>query len=76
MKSAGYPEIFGAYGYLWWVQPVRGHAAAYAAGGGGQFLHVIPDLDLLALVTSNHDRLHAENKQIVRDFVVPAVLDE
>lgn len=74
-QSAGYPETFGTYGYLWWVQPVRGHAAAYAAGSGGQFLHVIADLDLLVLVTSNHDRLHAENKQIVRDFVVPAVLD-
>ncbi len=74
-QSAGYPETFGTYGYLWWVQPVRGHTAAYAAGSGGQFLHVIADLDLLVLVTSNHDRLHAENKQIVRDFAVPAVLD-
>lgn len=73
-QSVGYPDSFGAYGWLWWVQPVRGVAAFCAAGSGGQYLHVIPELDLLVLVTSNHDRLHAENKQIVRDFVVPALL--
>jgi CubicO group peptidase (beta-lactamase class C family) len=73
--SPGYPDTFGAYGYLCWIQPVREHASYYAAGSGGQYLHMIPDLDLLVLVTSNHDRLHAENKQLVRDFVVPAVLD-
>jgi CubicO group peptidase (beta-lactamase class C family) len=72
-QSAGYPDSFGAYGWLWWVQPVRGVAAYCAAGSGGQYLHVIPELDLLVLVTSNHDRLHAENKQIARDFVVPAL---
>jgi CubicO group peptidase (beta-lactamase class C family) len=68
----GYPASFGAYGYLWWVQALREHAAYYAAGSGGQFLHILPGLDLLVLVTSNHDRLHAENKQIARDFAVPA----
>lgn len=75
-RSAGYPDSFGAYGYLWWIQPVRGFDVPYAAGSGGQYLHVVRELDLLVLVTSNHDRLHAENKQIIRDFVLPAVVEE
>jgi CubicO group peptidase (beta-lactamase class C family) len=74
-QSAGYPDTFGEYGYLWWVQPLRGRRAFYAAGHGGQFMHVVPELDLLVLVTSNLDRLHAENKQIARDFALPAVID-
>jgi CubicO group peptidase (beta-lactamase class C family) len=74
--SAGYPDSFGAYGFLWWIQPVRGFNVPYAAGSGGQYLHVVRELDLLVLVTSNHDRLHAENKQIIRDFVLPAVVEE
>ncbi len=76
VQSAGWPDTFGAYGYLWWVQNLRGLRAFYAAGNGGQFLHVIPERDLLVLVTSNHDRLHAENKQIARDFVLPALLTD
>ncbi len=73
-QSAGYPDSFGAYGFLWWLQDIRGQRAYYAAGSGGQYLHVVPEQDLLVLVTSNHDRLHAENKQIIRDFVLPAII--
>jgi CubicO group peptidase (beta-lactamase class C family) len=74
-QSTGYPDSFGTYGYLWWLQTIRGERVPTAAGSGGQYLHLVPERDLLVLVTSNHDRLHAENKQIIRDFVLPALED-
>jgi CubicO group peptidase (beta-lactamase class C family) len=73
VHATGYPEIYGAYGYLWWITELRGHKTFFAAGAGGQYLFVFPDSELLVLITSNQDRLYAQNKQIARDFVLPAL---
>lgn len=40
------------YGYQWWVLPAPGRPANFAAlGYGGQFLLVVPSLDLIAVFT-------------------------
>ena len=42
------------YGYQWWVMPAKGAGShdAYAGWGyGGQFLIVVPDLELIAVFT-------------------------
>jgi len=41
------------YGYLWWVTTVEGHAAYYAAGYGGQFIYLVPNSDLVVVMTGN-----------------------
>jgi len=40
------------YGYQWWVRPVGGCPSFRAWGHGGQFIVVVPDLDLVVVVTS------------------------
>jgi CubicO group peptidase (beta-lactamase class C family) len=40
------------YGYLWWTRKVDGHRAFYASGYGGQFIYVIPELNLVAVIVS------------------------
>jgi len=62
------------YGYLWWVTQVEGHPAYYAAGFGGQFIYVVPDFDLVVVMTGNADLPEfPQHLDIVRLFLVPAI---
>ena len=40
------------YGYGWWIREVGGHRAYYAWGFGGQYVFVVPTLDLVVVTTS------------------------
>jgi CubicO group peptidase (beta-lactamase class C family) len=66
----------GLYGYLWWLVEDRGHQAFMAAGYGGQYVYIAPDLDLLVVMTGNprvaQDAQQA-SRYIIRDYIVPAV---
>ena len=63
------------YGYLWWVTTVEGHAAYYAAGFGGQYIYVVPDLELVVVITGNSSSFPEFSKylDIVPLFLVPAI---
>jgi CubicO group peptidase (beta-lactamase class C family) len=41
------------YGYGWWTRELGGHRAYYAWGFGGQYIFVVPDLDLVVVTTSS-----------------------
>jgi CubicO group peptidase (beta-lactamase class C family) len=40
------------YGYGWWIRDFAGFTAPYAWGYGGQFVVLVPDLDLVVVATS------------------------
>ncbi|WP_368488785.1 DUF2164 family protein [Clostridium sp. BJN0013] len=63
-----FPES-SPYGYLWWVNDIEKHKTFYAGGFGGQYLYVIPDLQLIFVSTSNVDKPHQENKLLVKEFM-------
>ncbi|MCC8073071.1 MAG: beta-lactamase family protein [Clostridiales bacterium] len=42
------------YGYQWWVRTFQGYDAYFAQGHGGQFIFVIPELELVIAFTSNN----------------------
>jgi CubicO group peptidase (beta-lactamase class C family) len=46
-----YPSTDG-YGYQWWISTADGHPAAVAWGFGGQLIEVVPDLDLVVVVST------------------------
>jgi CubicO group peptidase (beta-lactamase class C family) len=40
------------YGYGWWIRDLGGHRTYYAWGFGGQYIFVVPDLELVVVTTS------------------------
>jgi CubicO group peptidase (beta-lactamase class C family) len=40
------------YGYGWWMRELGGRQAYYAWGYGGQFIFLVPDLELVVVTTS------------------------
>jgi CubicO group peptidase (beta-lactamase class C family) len=54
------PQSTG-YGYLWWLRDAAGHDMACALGLGGQFVLVVPSLDLVIAGTSRLDEANAGN---------------
>ena len=48
------------YGYLWWVADSPAVPAAFAWGYGGQFIYVVPSLDMVVVATTNWTGISAE----------------
>jgi len=40
------------YGYGWWMRDLAGHQSYFAWGFGGQYIILVPDLDLVVVTTS------------------------
>lgn len=69
------------YGYGWWLRPAGEHTVYYAWGYGGQFVFVVPSLQLVVVATSAADVPrggdHIEAiRRLVTDEIVPAVSRE
>jgi CubicO group peptidase (beta-lactamase class C family) len=68
--------VFG-YSQGWWMRTVSGHDMYFAWGWGGQFLYVIPDLDLVFGTTQKTaDGFHnveINSGQFIQDYLIPAV---
>jgi len=60
------------YGYQWRVSP-NGYYSA--AGYKGQFIHVVPDLDLIMVTTSRDANDFNRIFDLLETFVIPAVID-
>lgn len=65
---ANFPEN-SPYGYLWWITNFEKHNVFCAGGFGGQGLYIIPDLQLIFVITSDMDKPHTENKLLVKEFI-------
>ena len=42
-----------AYGYAWWVHHLGGHDTCFAWGYGGQYVFIVPGLDLVIATTAS-----------------------
>ncbi len=73
------PKGADGFGYSggWWTLEIAGYDTYVAWGWGGQFIYVIPDLDLVFSTTQNtregHDNVEIDAAGFVEDVLVPAV---
>jgi CubicO group peptidase (beta-lactamase class C family) len=61
------------YGYQWWVTDNYGYDSFRAQGYGGQLIQVIPDLDLVVVITSDPDQERNDAGNLIWATIVPAV---
>jgi CubicO group peptidase (beta-lactamase class C family) len=62
--------ILDGYGYQWWVS---GRGYYTALGYRGQFIHVVPDLDLVVVFVSSSDEHFPRILSLLEEYVIPAV---
>lgn len=64
------------YGYLVWLQTFNGHKAWLMSGSGGQKVAIVPDLDLVAVITTTNFGVrqpHAISEKLLADHILAAV---
>ncbi len=69
------------YGYLWWINDFKvgdQTVTTYsAAGNGGNYMFMIPDLNAQVVITStayNTNYMHQQSQKILTDHVMPALI--
>ncbi|MGY5852166.1 MAG: hypothetical protein RTU92_01210, partial [Candidatus Thorarchaeota archaeon] len=68
------PYVGVSYGYQWWIESGGGLYTYSARGYQGQYIFVIPELDLVVTFTSNIDEGYGP-RYIMEYYIVPAALD-
>ena len=63
------PSGSADYGYQWWVRSFGGYDAFFAQGHGGQYIFVIPGLELVIVFTSSYTGSSSMYWQFVNDIV-------
>jgi CubicO group peptidase (beta-lactamase class C family) len=61
------------YGYQWWTTRVDLHPSFVAMGFGGQRVQVVPDLDLVVVITADAAQERFDAEYLVGQTIVPAV---
>ncbi|MGE3511253.1 MAG: serine hydrolase domain-containing protein [Vicinamibacterales bacterium] len=76
-----------SYGYGWWIRPVGGYDSFHAWGFGGQYIFVVPALDLVVVTTSSPEPvalprrsasrpMAGENARRIHRRTVDAIVDQ
>jgi CubicO group peptidase (beta-lactamase class C family) len=64
--------LLDGYGYQWWTSNDGYYSAI---GYKGQFIHVVPELDLIMVTTSREPDDFIRIQNLLEEFVIPSVID-
>jgi hypothetical protein len=73
--TGGWTPIFPGYGYMWWMSRFGGYAAL---GFGGDYIFVVPELDLVVVITSgifDYQNLFYPG-ELMEQYIIPSVKSE
>lgn len=76
LKPADPPEdIDYRYGYLYWLPNVAGRSVAKMWGFGGQLAYVLPDDDMIVVMThdTSHEYPEPDGDEFLRTYILPAI---
>ncbi|MWC29441.1 serine hydrolase domain-containing protein [Paenibacillus sp. MMS18-CY102] len=79
IKDQVKPDRAGGYGYLFWLGTVKTadgakHSSFAAEGYGDQLILVVPDLDLVVVVTSDPDSSEEwKARELIDRYIIPAI---
>ncbi len=67
------------YGYKWWINGETGYYMYSALGYGGQSINVIPELDLVVVLTAIPDTpvpmTDKKRIEVLKKYIIPAIKD-
>ncbi len=69
------------YGYGWWLKEMAGYDTSYAWGYGGQYIILVPKLDLVIVTTSNstpHQDRRSHRRELtnlIEDYIIRVVAE-
>jgi CubicO group peptidase (beta-lactamase class C family) len=66
------PNVGSGYGWQWWVAKDGNHRTFRAEGYGGQFIYVVPDLDLVVVVTNEPEK-GSNPRSIISTTIMSAI---
>ena len=69
-QAAGSPGT-GEYGYSWWLKQFGGYDVYYAMGHGGQYIFVVPEINLVTVMTSRLNDTYVP-QYYFNDYVIAA----
>ncbi|MFW9800726.1 MAG: serine hydrolase domain-containing protein, partial [Candidatus Thorarchaeota archaeon] len=79
-KSAGtevYFNEYSGYSYQWWTYPTDIANVYTAIGFAGQFIFVVPSLDMVVVFTSNTPPYQVSPQpSMLFQYIIPAILDK
>lgn len=73
LQSAAVPFIGSGYGYGWWRDHVEPEAW-FAMGGGGQFIYIVPEYDLVVSTNAWIPENTMYPMQYIHDYVLKAIV--
>jgi len=65
------------YATGWWQRRILGHDMFFCWGWGGQFVYVIPDLDVVMVTTEDtadgHEPVEINSRILIQHYVIPSI---